>query len=104
MGQRRRNRRRSNRWIVAGLGATAVGLAGAVKVWRDRDDRYSPTSAGRLTPTTKTVVVNRPPEDVYQFWLNVDQFPRFMKHLKQVSVKKDGRSHWIARGPGGQDY
>jgi uncharacterized protein YndB with AHSA1/START domain len=57
-----------------------------------------------LTPTTKTIVVNRAPEDVYQFWLGFEQFPRFMKNLKQVSVRKDGRSHWVARGPAGQTY
>jgi len=93
-----------SRWILTALGVTAVGLAGAAKLLRDHDERHSPTSSGRLTPTTKTIVVNREPEDVYQFWLNFEQFPRFMKHLKQISVRKDGRSHWIARGPGGQNY
>jgi uncharacterized membrane protein len=58
----------------------------------------------RLTPTTKTIVVNRSPEEVYQFWRSFDQFPRFMRHLKQVSVRKDGSSHWKAYGPGGQLY
>ena len=93
-----------SRWTVTALGVTAVGLAGAAKLLRDHDKRHSPTSFSRLTPTTKTIVVNREPEDVYQFWRGFEQFPRFMKHLKQVSVRKDGRSHWIARGPGGQNY
>jgi len=93
-----------SRWTVAALGVTAMGLAGAAKLLRDYDERHSPASSGRLMPTTKTIVVNRTPEDVYQVWLNFEQFPRFMKHLKQVSVRKDGRSHWIASGPGGQNY
>lgn len=92
---------------AAGIGATGAAVLGAVWYARSNGnggERHSPTSSGRLTPTTKTIVVNREPEDVYQFWLNFDQFPRFMKHLRQVSVRKDGRSHWQAYGPGGQVY
>jgi uncharacterized membrane protein len=104
-----RSRRRKtgwmrSRWTMAAVGVTVVGLAGAAKLLRDHDERHSPTSFSRLTLTTRTIVVNREPNDVYQFWLAFDQFPRFMKHLKQVSVRKDGRSHWIASGPGGQNY
>jgi uncharacterized membrane protein len=81
-----------------------AALAGAYLFTRRRDTRHSPTSPGRLSPTTQTIVVNREPADVYQFWLRFEQFPRFMKHLEQVSVRKDGRSHWKARGPGGVIY
>lgn len=86
------------------LGATAMDVLGALELGGRSDRPYSPTTPGRLTPTTKTIVVNREPADVYQFWLRFDQFPRFMRHLKQVSVRKDGTSHWEAYGPGGQLY
>jgi uncharacterized membrane protein len=102
--RRRRNGWLRSRWTVAGLGVTTLGLAGAITVWQNRAGRHGPTRPGRLAPTTKTIVVNREPEDVYQFWSNFESFPRFMKHLEQVSVRKDGRSHWKARGPGGQLY
>ena len=52
--------------------------------------------------TNKTVVVNRPVEEVYQFWQNVENFPRFMIHLKDVRSTGSGRSHWVAMGPGGK--
>ena len=104
----RRNRWKAgrNRWTMPalGLGVTAVGMLGAMKLRQRQDGRHSPTTWNRLTPTTKTIVVNRAPEEVYQFWLSFDQFPRFMRHLKQVSVRKDGTSHWEAYGPGGQLY
>lgn len=92
------------RWAVpaAGFGVSAVALLAAYLMTRGSRERQSPTSAGRLSPTTQTIVVNREPEDVYQFWLGFDQFPRFMHHLKQVSVRKDGISHWQAYGPAGQ--
>ena len=101
-------RRGGRRWqrpaLWAGAGALGFALFGAKRYWPSTPGAHSPTSSDRQTPTTKTIVVNRDPEDVYQFWLNFEQFPRFMKHLKQVSVTKDGRSHWKARGPGGVAY
>lgn len=89
---------------TAGFGLSAAALAGAYLFTRRRDGRQSPTTSGRLSATTRTIVVNREPADVYQFWLRFDQFPRFMRHLKQVSIRKDGTSHWKAYGPGGQLY
>ena len=46
-----------------------------------------------------SVTINRPAEDLYRFWRNFEQLPRFMKHLDSVSVSSDRRSHWVAHGP-----
>lgn len=46
-------------------------------------------------------IVNRAPEEVYQFWRNFENLPRFMKHLEAVENLGDGRSHWTAKGPAG---
>ena len=48
-----------------------------------------------------TCVVNRPLEEVYNFWRNFQNFPRFMRHLESVEDLGDGRSHWVAKGPAG---
>jgi uncharacterized membrane protein len=47
----------------------------------------------------KSVTINRPPEELYNFWHNFEDLPRFMNHL--ISVRKTGenRWHWVARGP-----
>jgi len=45
------------------------------------------------------VTVNRPPAEVYRFWRNLSQLPRFMGHLKEVRDTGGGKSHWVARGP-----
>jgi uncharacterized membrane protein len=103
LGGRHVNRTRLYGALAAVAGVTALDAYGTYKASR-QDAPYSPTRSSRHTPTTKTIVVNREPEDVYQFWLNFEQFPRFMKHLKQVSVTKDGHSHWKARGPGGNVF
>lgn len=46
-------------------------------------------------------IVNRSPEEVYSFWRNFENLPRFMKHLESVHDLGDGRSHWTAKGPAG---
>ncbi|HEY6199110.1 MAG TPA: SRPBCC family protein [Candidatus Binatia bacterium] len=51
--------------------------------------------------TGKSVHVNRPPEEVYNFWKNYENFPRFMYHLESVKVTGDKRSHWVAKAPAG---
>jgi len=106
LGGAMRGRRVRRSRVVAAmamvLGITAVDVFGALKVGRHRDEPYSPTSRDRMMATTKSVVVNRPPEEVYQFWLNFENFPRFMKHVESVTMLGHGRSHWKARGPAGK--
>ena len=48
-------------------------------------------------------IVNRAPEEVYSFWRNFENLPRFMKHLESVQDHGDGRSRWVAKGPAGSN-
>jgi uncharacterized membrane protein len=48
-----------------------------------------------------TCIVNRPPDEVYTFWRNFQNLPRFMRHLESVEDLGDGRSRWMAKGPAG---
>lgn len=56
---------------------------------------------GRGIRVEKTVTINAPPADLYRFWRNFENLPRFMEHLDAVQVHDDKRSHWIAKGPAG---
>jgi uncharacterized membrane protein len=47
------------------------------------------------------VTINRPLAEVYRFWRNFENLPKFMQHLEAVAVREGGISHWVARGPGG---
>jgi uncharacterized membrane protein len=46
-----------------------------------------------------TVTVNKPVADVYRFWRQVENHPRFMTHLEAAVSTSEKRSHWMARGP-----
>jgi len=51
--------------------------------------------------TGKSMHVNRSPEEVYNFWKNYENFPRFMYYLESVKVTGDQRSHWVVKAPAG---
>ena len=49
----------------------------------------------------ETVMINRPAEDLYQFWRNFENLPAIMHHLKSVEVLSEIESHWVVEGPAG---
>lgn len=49
----------------------------------------------------KFLTINRTPHQVYEFWRNLENLPRFMRHVESVQVTGDKSSHWKAVGPGG---
>lgn len=50
-----------------------------------------------------TCIVNSTPEEVYQFWRDFQNLPRFMRHVNSVEELGDGRSHWKVKGPAGME-
>ena len=54
------------------------------------------------TRVRKSITVNRPADEVYGFWRNFENLPRFMKHLESVQMTGDRRSHWKANAPAGK--
>ena len=50
----------------------------------------------------RSTTVGRPRDEVYRFWRDLENLPRFMYHVQDVAAGPDGRSHWIANAPAGQ--
>ncbi len=49
----------------------------------------------------KTVTINKPAAELYQFWHQFENLPLFTKHLQSVTVIDASKSHWVTRGPVG---
>jgi uncharacterized membrane protein len=49
----------------------------------------------------KSIVINRPIEELYAFWREFENLPRFMDHLESVNSVGFNRWHWVAKGPVG---
>ena len=91
-----RKRRRSfeaGDWALVGglLGATVVGL------WLGR----RALSGGGEIEVERSVTIEAPVEKVYEFWNDVENFPRFMSHVREVRRVGPDRSRWVVAGPAG---
>ena len=49
----------------------------------------------------KSITIGKSPEELYSFWRDFENLPRFMHHLESVNCVSLKRSHWVAKGPGG---
>ena len=50
----------------------------------------------------KSITVNSTPKELFRFWRNFENLPRFMEDLESVTKLDETRSHWVANGPGGK--
>ena len=50
----------------------------------------------------ESVTINKSPWELYAYWRNFENLPRFMHHLESVRVVDGTRSHWVAKAPAGQ--
>jgi uncharacterized membrane protein len=87
--------------IVLGAGAGYLiyrGLTGKDPLF-ERMGLKPADQQAKSIQVERAVTVNKPPAEVYQFWRNFENLPRFMNHLEEVQVLDDRRSHWVAKGP-----
>jgi len=86
--------------LLAGLGGFFIwrGLASTPTQGENVSVPY-----GRGIRVEESVFIVRSPEELYRFWRNFENLPRFMSHLKSVQVLDDKRSHWATKGPAGSD-
>src|SRR5687768_4860543 len=49
----------------------------------------------------KSILIDRAPAELFQFWRRFENLPRFMDHLESVTTISANRSHWKVKGPVG---
>jgi uncharacterized membrane protein len=105
------------------LGGIALALVGAALVQRGatgycnvysamgystagdaslRNNENVSVPAGRGTKVEKMVTIDQPAAELYRFWRNFENLPRFMNHLESVTVRDDKNSHWVVKAPAGR--
>jgi uncharacterized membrane protein len=83
----------------------ALALVGAGLVARAAAGRPLPQLLGlglgrRAVDIQKTITIRAPLEEVFAFWADFRNFPRFMSHVRDVQVSDDNRrSRWVVDGP-----
>lgn len=83
------------------LGAGLAGLALFTRSATNRPlKRVFGAGAGRqAVELEKELTVHAPVGEVYAFWRAMENFPRFMTHVKEVRQLQGGQYHWIVTGP-----
>jgi uncharacterized membrane protein len=92
---RKANRRRVFAATAAVAGVTALDVYYSTRLTGSK-------AAKEPVPVTKTITINRSPEDLYRIWRNFQNLPKFMKHIESVEILSDNRSRWTAKVPGGK--
>jgi len=95
--------------LIAGLGGAMVyrGASGhcdmyealGVDTTRDRDTAVDQRISERGIHIEQSYLINRSPEDLYQYWRNFENLPSIMTHLKSVRTHDNTHSHWVAEAP-----
>ncbi len=94
--------------IVAGSALLAHGVSGRSRVYQALgvDTAHGPgwrEIIERASHVHDSIAVNRPPGEVFRFWRDVGNLPRFMLDIESVEDLGHNRSRWHARGPLGVD-
>jgi uncharacterized membrane protein len=105
------SRARRGGWLLAAIGGMLLerGATGHCRVYETFNINTAGTgedtrralggSAGVLVE--EQVAINRPVEELYRFWRNLENLPKFMQHLQSVERLTDTLSRWRAKGPAG---
>lgn len=48
----------------------------------------------------ESITINKTPDELFNFWRNFENLPKFMNNLKSVTITDEKHSHWVAVGPG----
>ena len=73
----------------------ALGISTACQA----DNSVIPAQQG--VKLDKSMTINRPAVELYEFWRDVTNLPQVFKHLTSVTTNDGQTSHWVAEGPAG---
>lgn len=90
-------------WGAASVaaGATLVWMAASRRRRSSRSNTKVALGGPRGMHVYETIVINRPPAELFRFWRDFSNLPRFMEHLADVQVLSPTRSIWTAKAPAG---
>lgn len=98
----RNSRGRTLAATAAVLGVTVLDVLAARQIsTQPTGSKAVREEAQGLVVAKRSITVGKPVEEVYAFWRDFQNLPRFMRHLESVTVTDPTHSHWVARGPAG---
>jgi len=52
----------------------------------------------------ESFTIMQSPEELYRFWRDLSNLPRFMRNVRSVKESSGSRSHWVVGGPDDKTY
>jgi len=88
---------------VLGAGLLYRGATGQCEAYRALGVNTASTGedVARDVHIEKSITIGATPAELYSFWRNFENLPRFMEDLESVTQLDGNRSHWVAKGPAG---
>jgi uncharacterized membrane protein len=83
------------------FGALGMGLLARAASNQDARRLVGAGDARRGIDIRKSLDLAVPADTVFEFWRNIESFPRFMSNVRQVRDLGSGRSQWTVAGPAG---
>ena len=100
--------RRSLPGVCLAAAATPIAYRGLAGDWPRTRNGHSARATTRAALGGKrgvhvreSVRLEKPIDEVYRFWRNLENLSRFMNYLEEVRDLGNGRSRWVAKGPAG---
>jgi uncharacterized membrane protein len=87
--------------VGSALGLVGVGVLARAIANRPVAQIVGVRSGRRGIVIQKTFHLDAPLDRVFDFWGHPENFPRFMRHVKEVRAIGDGHHHWVLAGPAG---
>ena len=84
---------------LAGATATVAGVT-VLDVLATR--QVSQDGTGDQPEVRAAITIQRPVEEVYEYWRDFSHLPNFMRNLESVESTGGNRWHWVARAPMGR--
>lgn len=93
--------------LVAGIGGGLLlrgasgrcPMYGALGIDTARVDDVAGAVAERGIHVEQSCLIGREAAELYAFWRDLANLPRFMSHLERVEILEGGRSRWTAKAP-----
>lgn len=87
---------------AAVAGVTALDVMAARRLQREPQAATAAAAGADSVRVEQVVTINRSIDEVYGYWRDFANFPRFMRHVESVEVLDGTRSRWTAKGPAGR--
>jgi uncharacterized membrane protein len=85
--------------VGGGLLFQGVKNQSTVKQVQQKLDEATEANKDQRISVEKTVIIDKPAEELYNYWRNFENLPTFTDYLLSVTVYDDQRSHWVAKTP-----